>query len=116
MVSTRPIRSTERVQSATPADSPVDAFVALARSAARIQIAACAAAAKSFAGWAQAADRLAQVLGDELLRRVDGESDSAELVARITRATGAHLRELSALPRVATDQFDARLARVSIDN
>jgi hypothetical protein len=28
----------------------------------------------------------------------------------------AHLRELSALPRAAANQFDTRLARVSIDH
>lgn len=115
MASTRSVRSTKRVQPTSSADSPRDAFVALARSATRIQIAACTAAVKSLVGWAQAADRFAQVLGDEVLRRVDGETDSAELVARITRATGSHLRELSTLPRTATDHFDARLARVSID-
>jgi len=101
---------------ANSADSPREAFLALTRGAARMQIAACSAAARSLAGWAQAADRLAQTVGEELLRRVDGESDSAELVAGITRATSAHLRELSVLPRTATDHFDARLARVPIDN
>jgi hypothetical protein len=66
----------------------------------------------SFAGWARAVDRLAQALGDELLRRVDGETDSAELVAGLSRATSSHLRELSVLPRAAVDHFDARLVRV----
>jgi hypothetical protein len=80
-----------------------------------MQIAAVAAAATSLASWAQAANRFAQVVGDELLRRVDGETDSAELVARLSRATNSHLRELSALPRAATDHFDARLARVQTD-
>jgi hypothetical protein len=50
------------------------------------------------------------------LRRVDGETDSAELVARVTAATGVHLRELTALPRAAADLFDTRLSRVPIDN
>ena len=68
------------------------------------------------AGWAQAADRYAQTVGKELLRRVDGESDSPELVARLTAATSSHLRELATLPRMATDHFDARLARASSDN
>jgi hypothetical protein len=80
-----------------------------------MQIAGCAAAAMSFARWAQAVDRFAQVVSDELLRRVDGETNSAELVVRLSRATSSHLRELSALPRTATDHFDARLARVSND-
>jgi hypothetical protein len=77
-----------------------------------MQIAGVAAVATSLAGWAHAVDRFAQVVGDELLRRVDGETDSAELVACLSRATSSHLRELSTLPRAATDQFDARLARV----
>jgi hypothetical protein len=80
-----------------------------------MQVAAGTAVAMSFAHWAQAVDRFAQVVGDEVLRRVDGETDSAELVACLTRATSSHLRELSALPRTATDHFDARLARVPND-
>jgi hypothetical protein len=80
-----------------------------------MQIAGCSAAAMSFAAWAQAVDRFAQAVGDELLRRVEGETDSAELVACLSRATSSHLRELSALPRTATDHFDARVARVSDD-
>jgi hypothetical protein len=108
-------RSTQRKQPASAAESPRDALTALGRRVARMQIAGCAAAATSFAGWAQAADRLAQAVGDELLRRVDGESDSAELLAQISRAASSHLRDLSALPRTATDHFDARLARVPID-
>jgi hypothetical protein len=31
-------------------------------------------------------------------------------------ATSSHLRELSSLPRIATDQFDVRLASAPIDN
>jgi hypothetical protein len=115
MASTHSIQRTPRRQPTTPADSPRDAVVALARLAARMQIAGCAAAAMSFAGWAQAVDRFAQVVGDELQRRVDGETDSAELVVRVSRATSSHLRELSGLPRAATDNFEARVARVSIN-
>jgi len=107
-------RSTQRTPRRKPssADSPGDALTALARRAAQMQIAGCAAAAMSFAGWAQSLDRFAQAVGDELLRRVDGQTDSAELVAQVSRAANSHLRELSTLPRTATDHFDARLARV----
>ena len=108
-------RSTQRTQSRQPshsADSPRDALVALALRAARIQIAACSAAATSFADWAETVDRFAQASGDELQRRVNGETDSAELVASLSRATSSHLRDLSGLPRAAADHFDARLARV----
>jgi len=106
---------TQRTQRARSTESPRDGFVALARSAARMQIAACSAAATSFAGWAGAADRFAQDVGDQLMRRIENETDSAELIAGVTRATSSHLRELGALPRVAADHFDARLARVPID-
>jgi hypothetical protein len=109
-------RSTQRRQPVSSAQSPRDALAALVRRAARMQIAGCAAAAMSFAGWAQAFDRFAQAAGDELLRRVDGETNSAELVARLSRATTSHLRELSTLPRTATDHFEARLARISNDS
>ena len=88
----------------------------LARRSARIEIAAFTAAAAAFTGWAQAADRLAQTLGDELQRRVEGESDLPELVARVSSATSTHLRELSTLPRAAADHFDARLDRATIDH
>ena len=81
-----------------------------------MQVAAFSAAATSFAGWARAADRFAQELGDQLLRRIENETDSAELLAGVTRATSSHLRELGALPRIAADHFDARLARVPIDS
>jgi Secreted repeat of unknown function len=54
---------------------------ALARRAARMQIAGCTAAGMSFAGWAQAG---------------------------VSRATSSRLRELSALPCAAADHFDAR--------
>jgi len=92
------------------------AFVTLVRRSVRIHIAACATTAKTLIAWAESADRLAQAVGDELLLRIDGETDSAELAARVTAASDTHLQELSALPRVAADHFDARLVRASIDN
>jgi hypothetical protein len=116
MASTRSTPSTRRAASAASSDTPKGALTALARHGARIQIAACTAAAKTLNEWAQTADRFAQAVGDELLRRVNGESDSSELVARITTASSTHLRELTALPRAAADHFDTRLARVPIDD
>jgi len=82
----------------------------------RIQIAALTAAGRAIAGWAQATDRFARALGDELLRRVDGETDSRELIVGVASATNALLGELTALPRAATNHFDTRLSRASIDN
>lgn len=115
MASTRSNVSTRRAASSAPADTPKQAVLALVRSTARIQIAA-GTAAKTLTEWAQTADRFAQAVGDELLCRVNGETDSSELVARITSASSTHLRELTALPRAAADHFDARLARVPIDD
>lgn len=92
-------------------ETPKAALTTLARRGARIQIAGCTAAAKTFTGWAEAVDRLAQTVGVELLRRIDGKSDSPELVACLTTATTSHFRELAALPRTAANHFDARLGR-----
>jgi hypothetical protein len=57
-----------------------------------------------------------QAVSDEVLRRVEGESDSGELIVRVAGATNVHLRELAALPSAAADHFDARLSRAPIDN
>ena len=95
-------------------ETPKDALMAVARHTARIQIAALSAAGNALAGWARAADRLAQAVGDELLRRVDGECDSRESIVRVASATEVHLRELTALPSAAADHFDTRLSRASI--
>ena len=97
-------------------ETPRDALAAVARHGVRIQIAALAATGKAVAGWAHAADRFAQAVGDELLRRVDGETDSGELIVRVASAANVHLRELAALPSAAADHFDTRLSRPSIDN
>jgi hypothetical protein len=114
MASTRTTSPKRRVSRAAP-QAPRQALTALARHAAHVQIAACTTAANALARWAQSTDRFAQAVADELLRRVDGETDSAEMVARVTAASSVHLRELSALPRAAANQFDMRLAPVSID-
>jgi hypothetical protein len=108
-------RSTNN-QSSAPAETPRDALTAVARHGARIQVAALTAAGSVVAGWARAADRLVQAIGEELLRRVDGETDSRQLVVHVAVATNAHLRELAALPTAAATQFDTRLAGRSIDN
>jgi hypothetical protein len=111
-------RSNLQSRSATqPAseETPRDALVAVARHGARIQIAALTAAGKAIAGWAHATDRFAQAIGDELLRRVDGETDSRELIVRVASATNVHLRELTTLPGAATDHFNTRLSLVPND-
>jgi len=97
-------------------ETPTDALVAVVRHTAHIQIAALGAAGNALAGWASAADRFAQAVADELLRRVDGEGDSRESIVRVAAATNAHLHELTALPSAAADHFDMRISRASIDN
>jgi hypothetical protein len=92
--------------------TPKQALVAVARHGARIQIATLGAGGKAIAGWANAADKLAQAFGDALLRRVNGETDSRELIVHVATATNVHLHELAALPSMATDHFNTRLARV----
>ena len=107
--------ATRSVSKPASAETPKEAFVALARQSARIQIAALTATGTAIAGWAQAANRLAQEVGDELLRRVDCEIDSGELIARVASATNVHLRDLATLPSAAADHFNTRLSPVSIN-
>src|ERR1700753_4310064 len=110
MASTRSSTTRKRRAAREPStEAPQASLTTLALRGARIEIAACTAAARMLACWAQAADRYAQTVGEELFRRVDGDSDSPELAARLTAATSSHLRELATLPRTATDHFDARL-------
>jgi hypothetical protein len=116
MASTRSTTARPGAARAASTDTPKAALTALARRTMRIQVAAGTAAAKTLTGWTQAADRFAQTVGDGLLRRVDGESYSPELIARLTAATNSHLRELARLPRTAPHHFDASLARAPIDN
>jgi hypothetical protein len=111
-------RSNVKLRSATqpaPGETLRDALAAVARDGVRIQIAALSAAGKAVAVWTQAADRFNQAVGDELLRRVDGETNSRELIVRVVSATNVHLRELTGLPSAVADDFDARLARASIN-
>jgi hypothetical protein len=116
MASTRSNPTSRSATQPASAETPTDALAALVRHGTRIQIAAFTAAGKAIADWAHAADRLAQAVGDELLSRVDGETDSGELIARVASAANVHLRELTALPSAAADHFDTRLSRASIDN
>jgi hypothetical protein len=111
MTSTRS-RTTKRPAATrtAAAETPRDAFVSLARHTARIQIAAATAGARLVAGWAHSADRYAQTLGDELLRRVEGQTDSTELLARVASATSNHLRDVTTLPSAAAEHFNNRLS------
>jgi hypothetical protein len=116
MASTRSNLKSRSAAQPAPEETARHALAAVARDGARIQIAALGAAGKAVAVWTQAADRLTEAVGDELLRRVEGETDSRELIVRVISATDVHLRELAALPSAATDHFDALLSHASIDN
>jgi hypothetical protein len=116
MASTRTKAPTRRAAAPAQADTPKQALLALVRHGARLQIAAGTAAARTLTDWVQTANRLAQAVGEELLRRVDGETDSGELLAQVTTASSAHLRELAALPAAAANHFDTRLARMPSDS
>jgi hypothetical protein len=76
---------------------------------ARIQLASLTAASKFLAGWAQAADRYAQAISDEVLGRVQGGTTSSELVARLAAVSSEHLREVTALPNDAVKHFNNKL-------
>jgi len=116
MASIRSRAQTGAAAQPVAAETPKHALAIVARHGMRIQIAAVSATTKAVAGWAHAAHQLVQAVGDEVLRRVEGETNSRELVVRVAGATNVHLRELAALPSAAADHFDARLSRVPIDN
>ena len=81
--------------------------------AARIQLASITAASKFLAGWAQAADRYAQELSDELLARARGETASSELIGRLATASSLHLHEITALPNIAVRHFNRQLTNTA---
>ena len=116
MASTRTSSKKRRASRTAAPQTPKQELTALARRVARVEIAAGTTAANTVAQWAQTTDRFAQVVADAMLRRVDGETGSAEMVSRVTAASSVHLRELSALPRAAADHFETRLVRASIDH
>ena len=115
MASTRSIPKSRPATRPASTEVPKDALAAVVRHTARVQIAAVTAVGTALVGWAHAADRLAQAVGDEVLRRVDGEADTGQLIVNVASATSAHLRELTAIPSAAADHFNKRLARVSND-
>jgi hypothetical protein len=111
IASTRSNRTSPSGATAPSAQTPSEAVTAIARESTRIQLAALSAVENALAGWAQAADRLAHAVGDELLRRVDAETNSRQLFVSVAAATGAHLHDVAALPRAAVNHLDARVAR-----
>jgi hypothetical protein len=79
--------------------------------AARVQLATLTSVSKFVVGWAQAADRYAQALSDELLSRAYGETASDELLGRVAAVSSTHLREVTALPTEVVTHFNAELAK-----
>ena len=88
-----------------------DAVRDLVAHAARIQLASLTAASKFLAGWAQAADRYAQAISDELLGRIRGETTSGELLGRLASTSSQHLRELTTIPNDAVHHFNTELTK-----
>jgi hypothetical protein len=116
MASIRPPRTSTSTARRATAQTPSDAVSAIARESARIQLAALSAVGEGLASWAQAADRLTRSVGDELLRRLDGETDARELIVAVAAATAVHLHDLAALPSVAVNHFDARVLRAPVNS
>jgi len=88
-----------------------DAVRDLVAHAARIQLASLTAASKFLAGWAQAADRYAQAISDELLGRIRGETASGELLGRLASVSSQHLRDLTTIPNDAVHHFNTELTK-----
>jgi len=77
----------------------------------RVQLATLTSMSKFVVGWAQAADRYAQAISDELLARTTGETAPGELLGRLAVVSSRHLRELTGLPTDAVGHFNSELAR-----
>ena len=88
-----------------------DAVRELLVHATRIQLATLTSLSKFFVGWAQAADRYAQAVSDELLSRAHGETASRELLGRLATVSSRHLREVTALPTDVVSHFNSELAK-----
>jgi hypothetical protein len=76
----------------------------------RVQLATLTSLSKLVVGWAQAADRYAQAISDELLGRARGETAPGELVGRLAAVSSRHLREVTGLPTDAVNHFNNELA------
>jgi hypothetical protein len=77
----------------------------------RVQLATLTSVSKFFVGWTQSADRYAQAVSDELLRRAQGETAPHELLGRLITVSSRHLREVTALPTDVVSHFNSELAK-----
>jgi len=103
--------STQMAGSSTSNGMHSDAVRELFVHATRVQLATLTSLSKLVVGWAQAADRYAQAVSDELLGRASGETAPRELVGRLAVVSSRHLRELTGLPTDAVSHFNSELAR-----
>jgi hypothetical protein len=97
--------------SASSNGSHSDAVRELLVHATRIQLATLTSLSKFFVGWAEAADRYAQAVSDELLSRAHGETASHELLGRLATVSSRHLREVTALPTDVVSHFNSELTK-----
>jgi hypothetical protein len=115
MATTSSKRSSEKASRPTGGSSSngghSDAVRELFVYATRVQLATVTSLSKFVADWAQAADRYAKAISDEVLGRAPGETTSRELVGRLAVLSRRHLRELTDLPTDAVGHFNSELAR-----
>jgi len=104
--SSNPKEADMAAKQATQAETTRDVVLHIAR----IQLASLTAASKFFSGWAQSADRYVQAVSGELRARMQGETESSELGARLAAVSTEHLHELTALPNAAVRRFNKELA------
>ena len=116
MATTASKRTSDKASAPSGASSPAngghsDAVREFFVYATQVQLATLASLSKFVVGWAQAADRYAQAISDELLGRAHGETAPRELVERLAVVSSRHLRELTDLPADAVSRFNNELAR-----
>ena len=103
--------STQTRGSSTSNGKHSDAVRELFVHATRVQLATLTSASKFFLGLTQAADRYAQAVSDELLRRAHGETAPHELLGRLATVSSKHLREVTALPTDVVSHFNSQLTK-----
>jgi hypothetical protein len=118
MASTASKRTSDKTSPQTTSESAAssngshsDAVRELLVHATRIQLATLTSLSKFLVGWAQAADRYAQAVSDELLSRAHGETASHELLGRLATVSSRHLREVTALPADVVSHFNSELTK-----
>ena len=88
-----------------------DAVRELLVHATRVQLATLTSVSKFFVGWTHSADRYAQAVSDELLRRAQGETAPHELLGRLATVSSQHLGEVTALPTDVVSHFNSELTK-----